>query len=106
MLSNRLSPGATAGIVVGVAVVCVALMSLLIWSVKKKRRKCEVDEIVYTNVEVEKAPISRGKGLPRLPVEKDSWSQTPLARIAPHYRPDLNMKVVPVELIDEVKAQR
>ena len=86
MLSDRLGPGATAGIVIGVAVACVALMSLLIWSVKRKRRKCEADEIVYTNVEVEKAPIS-DKELPRLPVERDGWPQTQLAQIAPHYHP-------------------
>ena len=89
MLSNRLSTSATAGIVIAVAVVCVALMSLLIWSVKRKRRKCEVDEIVYTDVEVEKAPIRRDKELPSLPVKRHAWPQTQLARIAPHYHPDL-----------------
>ena len=87
MLSNRLSPGATAGVVVGVAVACIALMSLFIWSVKRKRRRCEIDEVLYTNVEVEKARIRPDTELPRLPVERDGWAQTQLARIAPHYHP-------------------
>ena len=87
MLSNRLSAGALAGIVIAVAVVIVSLTLLGIWLIRRKRKRYEQSDATYTKLEVDEKLAKRNKELPSLPVERNEWPETQLAPLARHYLP-------------------